>query len=39
VLNWNEPSINFYKALGAAPMNDWTVFRLTGEALDKLANE
>ena len=39
VLNWNEPSINFYRALGAAPMNDWTVFRLTGEALDKLANE
>ena len=39
VLNWNEPSINFYMALGAAPMNDWTVFRVTGEALDKLANE
>jgi GNAT superfamily N-acetyltransferase len=39
VLNWNEPSINFYRALGAAPMNDWTVFRVTGEALDKLANE
>ncbi|HEV2667114.1 MAG TPA: GNAT family N-acetyltransferase [Blastocatellia bacterium] len=39
VLNWNEPSINFYKGLGAAPMNDWTVFRVTGEALDELANE
>lgn len=39
VLNWNEPSINFYKALGAAPMNEWTVFRVTGDALDKLANE
>jgi len=39
VLDWNEPSINFYKSLGAAPMNEWTVFRLTGEALDKLANE
>ena len=38
VLNWNEPSINFYKSLGAAPMDEWTVFRLTGEALDKLAN-
>ena len=37
VLNWNEPSINFYKALGAVPMDDWTVFRLTGEALEKLA--
>jgi GNAT superfamily N-acetyltransferase len=39
VLDWNEPSINFYKALGARPMDDWTVFRVTGEALDKLANE
>jgi len=39
VLNWNEPSINFYESLGAAPMNEWTVFRLTGDALDKLANE
>jgi GNAT superfamily N-acetyltransferase len=37
VLDWNEPSINFYKALGAAPLDDWKVFRLTGEALDKLA--
>lgn len=36
VLNWNEPAINFYKGLGAAPMDEWTVFRLTGEALDKL---
>lgn len=36
VLDWNEPAINFYKALGARPMDDWTVFRLTGEALDKL---
>jgi GNAT superfamily N-acetyltransferase len=39
VLNWNEPSIKFYKALGAAPMNDWTVFRLTGDALDELAGQ
>ena len=38
VLNWNEPAINFYKSLGAAPMDEWMVFRLTGEALDKLAN-
>lgn len=38
VLNWNEPSINFYKALGAKPMDEWTVFRLTGEALEALAN-
>ncbi len=39
VLDWNEPSINFYKSLGARPMDDWTIFRVTGEALDKLANE
>ncbi|MEU6660446.1 GNAT family N-acetyltransferase [Streptomyces sp. NPDC046821] len=36
VLNWNEPSINFYKALGAAPQDEWTVYRLTDEALAKL---
>ena len=37
VLNWNEPSIQFYKALGADPMTEWTVYRLTDEALTKLA--
>jgi GNAT superfamily N-acetyltransferase len=37
VLDWNEPSIGFYKKLGAVPMDDWTIFRLTGEALDRLA--
>ena len=37
VLNWNEPSIEFYKALGAKPMDEWTVYRLTDEALKKLA--
>lgn len=37
VLNWNEPSINFYKALGAVPMDEWTVYRLTDDALKKLA--
>lgn len=37
VLNWNEPSIHFYRALGAAPMDEWTVFRLTGDALERLA--
>ena len=37
VLDWNEPSIGFYKSLGAVPMDEWTVFRLTGEALEKLA--
>lgn len=36
VLDWNEPAINFYKKLGAAPMSEWTVFRVTGEALAKL---
>jgi GNAT superfamily N-acetyltransferase len=39
VLDWNEPSINFYKSLGATPMDEWTVFRVAGEALDKLAGE
>lgn len=37
VLDWNKPSIAFYKSLGARPMNEWTVFRLTGDALEKLA--
>ena len=36
VLNWNKPSIEFYKSIGAEPMDEWTVFRLTGEALNKL---
>ena len=38
VLDWNTPSIDFYKALGALPMDEWTVFRLTGDALETLAN-
>ena len=33
VLDWNEPSINFYRSLGAVPMDGWSTFRLTGEAL------
>jgi GNAT superfamily N-acetyltransferase len=37
VLDWNEPSIAFYRKLGAEPLDDWTVFRVTGEALKKLA--
>jgi GNAT superfamily N-acetyltransferase len=37
VLDWNEPSIGFYKKLGARPNDEWTVFRLTGEALRNLA--
>jgi GNAT superfamily N-acetyltransferase len=37
VLNWNESAINFYKSLGAQPMDEWQVYRLTGDALDRLA--
>jgi GNAT superfamily N-acetyltransferase len=33
VLNWNEPAIQFYRSLGALPQDQWTVYRLTGEAL------
>ncbi|HCT94145.1 MAG: GNAT family N-acetyltransferase [Bacteroidetes bacterium GWE2_39_28] len=39
VLDWNEPSINFYKSLGAFPMDEWTVFRLTGDALKSVAHK
>ena len=38
VLDWNEPAIKFYRSLGAKPMHEWTVFRLTGEEIGKLAN-
>jgi len=38
VLDWNELAIRFYKGLGAVPMDDWTVFRLTGDSLHKLAD-
>lgn len=38
VLDWNELAIRFYKGLGAVPMDEWTVFRLTGEPLRKLAD-
>jgi GNAT superfamily N-acetyltransferase len=37
VLDWNEPAIKFYKSLGSVPMSEWTVYRLTGQALDDLA--
>lgn len=36
-LDWNQPSIDFYLSLGAVPMSDWTVYRLTGETLARLA--
>jgi GNAT superfamily N-acetyltransferase len=39
VLDWNTPSIDFYKAAGAVPMDEWTVFRLTDEALDRFAED
>ena len=38
VLDWNEPAINFYKKLGARAMDEWTVYRVTGDALQKLAS-
>ncbi len=36
-LDWNRPSIDFYQSLGAEPMDEWTVYRLTGETLEELA--
>jgi GNAT superfamily N-acetyltransferase len=39
VLDWNEPSIAFYKKMGAKPMDEWTVFRLTGDSLIRLAGQ
>ena len=39
VLDWNEAAIGFYRALGAVPMDEWTVMRVTGAALDALAGE
>ena len=38
VLDWNAPSIAFYKLLGAQPMDGWTTMRVTGDAIGKLAN-
>lgn len=39
VLNWNAPSIAFYESLGAHPMDEWTVYRLSGDALERTAAE
>lgn len=39
VLDWNTPSIEFYEALGARPMQDWTTYRLTGDALAELGGQ
>lgn len=38
VLDWNRPAIDFYARLGAEPLDEWTTFRLTGEALTRLAD-
>ena len=37
VLDWNEPALGFYRSIGAVPMDDWTVHRVTGTALEALA--
>jgi len=37
VLDWNTPSIEFYRSLGAMPLSEWTVMRVAGESLDRLA--
>lgn len=37
-LDWNKPSIDFYTSLGAEPMSDWTVYRITGDTLKQLAD-
>ena len=37
-LDWNQPSIDFYLSLGAEPLSEWTMYRLTGETLKKLAD-
>ena len=36
-LDWNKPSIDFYLSLGAVPMEEWTVYRLTGDTLNAMA--
>lgn len=38
VLDWNAPAIGFYESLGARPMDEWTVYRLTGDNLERLAS-
>jgi GNAT superfamily N-acetyltransferase len=39
VLDWNQPAIDFYKSLGAEPLDEWTRYRLKGAALEALANQ
>ena len=38
-LDWNEPSIRFYRSLGAVAMDEWTIYRVTGDSLNSLAKE
>lgn len=38
-LDWNQPSIDFYRSLGAVPMEEWTIYRLAGDALRDLAEQ
>ena len=38
-LDWNKPSIDFYRSLGAEPMSDWTVYRIAGDTLAQLAEQ
>lgn len=39
VLDWNKPSIDFYKSMGAIPMDEWTVFRIAGDTLEKMGKK
>ena len=39
VLDWNDPAIQFYKKLGAKPMEEWTIFRVDGDALEQLSGQ
>ena len=39
VLNWNEPAIGFYQKMGAAPLEEWTTYRVTGKNLQELAED
>ena len=38
-LDWNQPSIDFYRSLGAKPMDEWTIYRVAGKALEQLAQD
>jgi hypothetical protein len=37
-LNWNKPSIDFYRSMGAVPLDEWTTYRLTSDAMKKLTS-